>query len=1189
MAKKMDLERSVAQLQASEERHRQVEEVLCRQRDRALQYLDNASGIILVIDQEEEVVLINQNGAEILGFPKQDIIGKNWFEHFVPERLRKYSRSTFHRVLNGEIGLFGYLENEVLTRTQGERLISWNSRLVTSEGDVPVSVLVSGEDITEQRKIEDALRSSEKQYRLLYENNPIPMWVYDLDNLSFLSVNEAAVIHYGYSREEFLSMTIKDIRPPEDIPRLLENIAKVSVGLDISGVWRHCKKDGTVIFVEIISHTIIFNGRRAEIVLSNDITERKKTAEALHKIREDLEIRVQKRTSELARANVELTHEIEAHKQAEKLIRASEEKFQAVVDNIAIGVSMISPQMEILALNRQMQEWFPGLDLSKKPVCYRSFNDPARNEKCPYCPTCKTFADGKVHEAVTDTPRGGMIVNYRVRSSPIRDNAGNVIAAVEMVEDITERQKMDRRVKESEQKLRAILDSAVQFIGLMTVDGILIEVNNAALKLIDKKKADVLMRPFWELPWWTHSVELQEKLRQAVKKVAEGDSVCFEATHIAWDGCLHYIDFSLNPIKDASGKVVFMIPEGRDITQRKKAEVLLQESEERYHKIINTITDYIYTVRVENNQAVETVHGLACIAVTGYAAEEFKLNPYLWIEMLYPEDREMIVEWGQRILKNEKVGPIEHRIIRKDKQVRWIRNSPVFHYNSDGVLIAYDGVVQDITDYKNVQQERLRAQALSIILEGVLNPILVHDMEGNVVKFNKALTEMFGYKEEIIGRSAVDLVVASDQPKVRQSINECIQKGYLKDLEVTVLTTDNRQIPVLVNAAMFKDLQGNLSGSIAVVTEISLRKKMEQDLIASERRFRRLFEAAQDGILIINFDSGLIEEVNPYLLNLLGYARQEIVDKQLWQIGFIKESVLTNSGFRELQNRGYIRYDNIPLQAKDGHKVEVEFVSNVYEVNQKKVIQCNIRDISVRRDMERAMKQALQIKSDFTTTVSHELRTPLSAIKEGIAIVLDGTTGELNAEQKDFLNTAKINVDRLTRLINDLLDFEKLGSGKMVSKMEENDINAVVREVCVSLAPLAKEKGLDLVCILDEGLGLIKFDRDMITQVMMNLVGNAIKFTENGKIEIRSSIGDNLVQVSVEDTGQGIRQEDMPKLFQMFEQLDLTIKKRSGGTGLGLAISREIIEQHNGKIWVESNFGKGSIFYFILPLKERRE
>jgi len=236
------------------------------------------------------------------------------------------------------------------------------------------------------------------------------------------------------------------------------------------------------------------------------------------------------------------------------------------------------------------------------------------------------------------------------------------------------------------------------------------------------------------------------------------------------------------------------------------------------------------------------------------------------------------------------------------------------------------------------------------------------------------------------------------------------------------------------------------------------------------------------------------------------------------------------------------------------------------------------------------LEKAMVVKSEFTSMVSHELRTPLTAIKEGIAIVLDGTAGKLNSEQKDFLDTAKRNVDRLARLINDVLDFQKLEAGRVEFRMEENDINEVAAEVRKAMVSVAAEKGLTLTFKQGKDLPRVVFDRDKIIQVLTNIINNAIKFTEKGGVAIttKTVTKKNFIQVCVSDTGPGVKKEDLPKLFQRFEQLEKGKERKTGSSGLGLAISREIIERHKGKIWAESEPGKGMTVDFTLPIKERR-
>jgi signal transduction histidine kinase len=236
------------------------------------------------------------------------------------------------------------------------------------------------------------------------------------------------------------------------------------------------------------------------------------------------------------------------------------------------------------------------------------------------------------------------------------------------------------------------------------------------------------------------------------------------------------------------------------------------------------------------------------------------------------------------------------------------------------------------------------------------------------------------------------------------------------------------------------------------------------------------------------------------------------------------------------------------------------------------------------------LKVLYDIQKEFSSTLSHELRTPLASIKAAIDIVISGTAGEPTPDQRNFLGRAKDNVDRLNRLINDILDLAHLESGKASLSVQAGDLNKTIQSVVETQESVARAKGLDLKVSLDPQIPVLPFDSDKIIQVLNNLISNAIKFTAKGGITVESigHVESNHVEVRVQDTGAGIKKEDLAKLFEKFQQLGEAHSKHSG-TGLGLAICKEIMHQHGGKTGVTSKVGEGSCFYFILPIEERRK
>lgn len=233
------------------------------------------------------------------------------------------------------------------------------------------------------------------------------------------------------------------------------------------------------------------------------------------------------------------------------------------------------------------------------------------------------------------------------------------------------------------------------------------------------------------------------------------------------------------------------------------------------------------------------------------------------------------------------------------------------------------------------------------------------------------------------------------------------------------------------------------------------------------------------------------------------------------------------------------------------------------------------------------LKALYDVQKEFSSTISHELRTPLASIKAAIDIVLSGSAGKVTDEQNNFLGRAKNNVDRLNRLINDILDLAHLESGKTSLKIKPADINQTIQSVVETQEAVARAKGLYLKASFDAQVPALAFDQDKIVQVLNNLISNAIKFTPSGGITVSSakSASGHDIEIRVQDTGPGIKEEDIVKLFEKFQQLG-DAQQRCAGTGLGLAICKEIIRQHGGKINVESKEGQGSCFYFVLPIEK---
>ena len=340
--------------------------------------------------------------------------------------------------------------------------------------------------------------------------------------------------------------------------------------------------------------------------------------------------------------------------------------------------------------------------------------------------------------------------------------------------------------------------------------------------------------------------------------------------------------------------------------------------------------------------------------------------------------------------------------------------------------------------------------------------------------------------------------------------------------------------------------------------------------------------------IILRMDTeGRITFFNRFACDFFGYGKSEISGKNV--IGTIVP--LTDSAGASLSamikdimvNPGkYVNNENENI-LRDGRRVWISWTNRAIlgDDGRAKEIICVGNDITKIKQAEDALKEMDRRKSDFVANVSHEFKNPLATIRESLSLVLQGITGEVSAEQKAIIEVAKKNVERLIRLVTDLLDISKIEAGKMHLKRERIEIGPLVDEIAADNAAEISKKEFKLTKNIPPDLGALYADKDKITQVVINLLSNAIKYTlPGGTILIKCEDAGKEIRFEVFNSGPGITKENMDKLFNKFERI--TAEKQEG-TGLGLAISRDIIVLHKGKIWVESEPGKGAKFIFTLP------
>jgi PAS domain S-box-containing protein len=447
----------------------------------------SALDCIITIDHQGRILEFNPAAERTFGYARENVLGLELAEAIIPPSLREAHRRGLARYLaTGEGPVLGQRVELTGMRADGSE---FPVELTVTRVELPGEPVFMGfvRDITEREEAAQALRDSEGEYRLLFESNPHPMWVFDLETLSFLAVNDAAVHHYGYSREEFLAMTIKDIRPAEDIPELLDDIAGAPLGIDVSGTWKHRKKDGTVIDVEITSHPLTFAARAAKFVLAHDVTARKRAEEEIRTLNEQLEQRVIERTVQLQEANDELRaqqDELEAQQveleaqqvELEEAMAQVGEKaalLQAVLDTTRDGIRMVDLEGEPLFNNARFEETVESLGVQLEG---------SREERVRAAAALTTDPDAFLEfmRAAVDPEFEGEHEyghaqtgqGFRLYTAPVRDISESLIGRLSVLRDVTAEREVERLksdlVATVSHELRTPLASIVGFSELMT-------------------------------------------------------------------------------------------------------------------------------------------------------------------------------------------------------------------------------------------------------------------------------------------------------------------------------------------------------------------------------------------------------------------------------------------------------------------------------------------------------------------------------------------------------------------------------------------------------------------------------------------------------------------------------------------------------------------------------------------------
>jgi PAS domain S-box-containing protein len=648
----------------------------------------------------------------------------------------------------------------------------------------------------------------------------------------------------------------------------------------------------------------------------------------------------------------------------------------------------------------------------------------------------------------------------------------------------------------------------------------------------------------------------------------------------------------------------------QELVERKQAEEALQVSEERYKRITSALTDYLYTVKVKDGKAIETTHNDACLSISGYSSDEFNADPYLWINMVVPEEREFVASRFLKILEGVDLPAFEHRIVCKNGKKRWISDTAIPRYNEKGIMVSYDGVIKDITERK-LTDDKLRTSEAKFRAVAELSPIAIYASSGSDQKgiyVNETFYKIFGFSMDDVPTLGHLWIKAFPDEKYRQQVMD--QWTY----NIEQADKNNTDVEVLECVCACKDGSEKIIAWVSKTIgdefwafgyDFTERKQAEELLILakekaeiSEAKFKGLYSRVADAIFIYNPDDFEILEANEATAKIYGYDLDELIGMSC--LKFSAEVEKSKIVAEEIKQSGEAVVNVRHHKKKDGTDIFVQLNGYKIIANEQELMFTVCHDITniklTEQELIKAKEHAEEsdrLKTVFLQNMSHEIRTPMNAIMGFSEMLVKNYNNKPKLEKFTGIITQRC--ADLLDIINDLLDIAKIESGQLPVSIEKCNLNVLFAELTLFFTEHQKRVGKQQIKFSLQVQGdtsniFMATDKGKLKQIFINLISNAFKFTEAGTIEggCKFDTNSNLI-FYVSDTGIGIQPDKQKMIFDRFAQVEQSPNRLYGGTGLGLSIVKGLIGLLGGEMFLESQFAKGSTFSFTIPYKEISE
>jgi PAS domain S-box-containing protein len=1230
----VERKRGVAEAAAAQQQTRQVRE----------QVTDG----VFALDRDGFFTYVDDATERLLDRPRADLLGVNIREAFPSARetpifaacKRALSENTFQYLK------FFYPPLNIWLDTR------------TYPG--PDGATVFYRDVTASKQLEQDLQASEEKYETLVRQLPAVVYVLAADEhqtaLYFSPYIEELT---GYSVEEAMALSaqwLERIHPDDRGLVVAGNACMLANGEPMRIQYRICRKDRRYIWV--LDESVAIRDEAGAIVALQGVL-------------------------------LDISDRIEVEEEMARLAAIVESSNDAIFGQTLEGI--------ITSWNPAAERLY-GYTAAEAVGQLATILAPTERAGRVHDLT-RRVQDGEIFEEleVVAQAKDGRLFVTSLIVSPVRDAGGRIVASSAIARDISARKAAEAEQAATHQHTRQVLERITDGFYALDRDWRFTYVNEAAERILGQTRDKLLGVNIWEAFAPAIDTPLYPAYQRAMSEGVTQSIELYYAPLNAW--------FDARAYPSPEGLSVFF----RNVTASRQAEQEVLASEEKYRGLVDHLPAVTYLLAADDAQ---TAHYFSprLEALTGFTPEEALARPkgWHWLETIHPDDRARVAAEDARTVVAGEPFRMEYRYIRKDGSFVWVLDECVPVHDAAGQIVAWQGVLLDISDRVRSEEERAR---LAAIVESAEDGILSCTLEGTIVSWNHGAEKLYGYPAAAAIGQSVELLRPPELESDITAVMDRVKRGEsIKGHETVRLTRDGRRLDVSLALSPIRDLSGSIVAIASISRDFTALRQTEQAL----RLRDRALAAAPSGIVITDttLPYSRIVDVNPAFEAMTGFTRAEAIGRDfgflhgpdtdplalarlvegitagrdvtetllnyrkdgtpIWvdlHIAAVRDErgVLTNyvgiqvdvtankeaesalarlaaivesaedaivsrslDGTITSWNRGAetlygyraneaigrsftmllpeedrsaalaqvaefgasaTRYEARRLR-HDGTFVDVSIaMSPIRDVAGLTTgVSTITRDITERKQFEQELQAALEAaqaatraKSLFLAMMSHELRTPLQAVLGYADLLLRGAEGSLTDEQVEDVGYIRGGGSRMIALIDQLLDLSRMEAGRLDIAEVPVDLVEIIEQVRQDVAPQSAAKSLDLNIDLPPSLPLVVGDPDRLRQILLNLAGNAVKFTDEGSVRITACTTDGGVDVDVSDSGIGITAEALPMVFEEFRQVDGSMTRRHGGAGLGLAIAHKLARQMGGSITVVSRYGTGSTFTLHLP------